>query len=204
MKVLGISAVIITVVALGGATNANAQYYSYPYAYTYPTYAPYYTPYYLQVPATPIVQVAPVVPVVPVVEAAPVVVPAPVVQAPVQVAAPVQVVAPVVPAPVQVATAPVYATVPVSTVRYKRANNEGVQRCEFADNNISNALSNYSQSLYNQLPYDYAKYYESQMYAQTYNLRNHIRSIKYTGNAAVCEYEGDMAIKIIQSGYVYR
>jgi len=173
---------------------------------------------------TPVVQVAPVVPVV---EPAPVLVPAPVVEvapvlAPVQVAAapvvppPVQVVTPVVPAPVQVAAAPVVsapvavaplpvvATVPVSTIRYKRAHNEGIQRCDFADKNISNALSNYSQLLYKQFPYDYAKYYESQMYAQTYNLRNHIRSIKYTGNAAVCEYESDMALRIIQSGYQYR
>lgn|GEM_PF-6790555 len=224
MRILGVSAAIITAVSLCGATNANAQYYSYPYAYAYPAYASYYNPYYLQVPVTPVVQVAPVVPVV---EPAPVLVPAPVVEvapvlAPVQVAAapvvppPVQVVTPVVPAPVQVAAAPVVsapvavaplpvvATVPVSTIRYKRAHNEGIQRCDFADKNISNALSNYSQLLYKQFPYDYAKYYESQMYAQTYNLRNHIRSIKYTGNAAVCEYESDMALRIIQSGYQYR
>jgi hypothetical protein len=143
----------------------------YQQVYAYPAYVASYG-YYLQTPAT-VTMVAPAVQMA---------------QAPVT--QPVVVAAPVAP----------YAPQVVS-VRLRHGDDESAKRCAFADDSIGYALNNYSQLLRNQLPRDMAKYYGDQMYAQTYNLRNHIRAIKYSGNAAVCEYEGDVAIRTIQSIY---
>ncbi|WP_140985629.1 hypothetical protein [Asticcacaulis tiandongensis] len=98
------------------------------------------------------------------------------------------------------------ATVSAPTVRKlsKREREDSIKRCNFADDSIGHALNSYSQLLHKQLPYDSAKHYENQMQAQTYNLRNHIRSIKHSGNSEICEYESDMALKIIHAIYQYR
>ena len=191
MKMLLASTAVMASLALF-ATSANAQYSQQVYAY--PAYVASYG-YYLQAPVA-VAAVAPAVQMAQVPVAAP--------QAPVM--------SVVQPAAVRLTQAPVTQPVVVAapvaqyapqvvSVRLRHGDDESAKRCAFADDSIGYALNNYSQLLRNQLPRDMAKYYGDQMYAQTYNLRNHIRAIKYSGNAAVCEYEGDVAIRTIQSIY---
>lgn len=99
---------------------------------------------------------------------------------------------------------PATASPPAVRKLSKREREDSIKRCNFADDSIGHALNSYSQLLHKQLPYDSAKHYENQMHAQTYNLRNHIRSIRHSGNSEICEYESDMALRIIHAIYQYR